>query len=384
MTGLNRRRAIGAIMFSAACVTVGMSGQAMGKPIADEIFYIGMRGPQIHAARFDPVDGDMTLIGPVADNPRPTWAVRHPRKPIIYFNEETGGDGKSDGGVYALQIDKTNGALTKISDVRAGGAGTTHLWFDRPSMTILAANYGSGSVAAIPVHADGTLGPPVSVVKFSGSGPHRRQASPHAHGVTVDPSGKFALVADLGSDRVFVLPFDRKTRRLGDVAASSSRHYVASAGSGPRHMAFHPNGKTLYVVNELTAEVEALGWNAREGRLTQIQKVSTSPADYTGNKSVAEIAVSSDGRFVYVSSRGDHMIVAFEIDKKTRKLKEIQRIPSEGTLPWHFALHRSGKWMLVTNRDSDSINLFAINRRTGKLSNTGKSLTTPKPVHIAF
>lgn len=385
MNGFRRHAAIAMMAMAAlASIFAGQNVRAAEKENAGELVYIGMHGTQIHAARFDIKSGDMTMIGPVADNPRPTWAVMHPDKPIVYFDDNSGEEGKSEGGVQTLRINARTGTLTQIGNMRAGGAGTTHLWLDRPSMTMLAANYSGGSISSMRILKDGTLGKPASVIKLTGSGPHRRQASPHAHGITVDPSGKFALVADLGSDRIFVFPFDRKTGTLGQDDPANSRHYVVTAGSGPRHLAFHPDGRTLYLINELTADIEVLDWNAKSGRMKLIQKLATNAPGFAGTTSAAEIAVSADGRFVYSSNRGDHTLVVHSVDSRTHKLSQIQRISSGGLLPWHFVLHKSGKWMLVSNRDSESLNLFVVDKKTGMLSNSGKSLKTPNPVFAIF
>ena len=142
-----------------------------------ELVYLGMHGAKIHAARLDTKTGTLALIGPVAENKRPTWGLRHPKLPVIYFNEEAGNDGKGEGGVMAFRVDVKTGALTKISDVRAGGGGTTHLWLDQPSMTLFAVNYGGGSMATIPVNADGSLGEVTSLTRFEGSGPINDKAA---------------------------------------------------------------------------------------------------------------------------------------------------------------------------------------------------------------
>ena len=373
-----------------ACVVLGAGAaqtplRAQAAPaVRGELVYIGMHGGKIHAARFDPRSGDLTALGPVADNLRPTWGVVHPTLPVIYFNEESGNDGKSQGGVQALRIDRQSGSVTKISDVRAGGGGTTNLWFDRASNTILAVNYGGGSLVTMPVNADGTLGAIISQVQFTGSGPLRRQSSPHPHGVMVDPSGHYVLVSDLGADRIWVLPFDRKTRAIGADDPAQSRHFVLAPGSGPRHMAWHPGGRWLYLANELTANVDTFAWDARAGRLRRVQELSTDDPAYKGEKSAAEVAVSRDGRFVYVSNRGDHMIVVHAVNQRTGALTQIQRIASGGPWPWHFAIHRSGRWMLVANRDADAITVLAINPRTGLVRATGKSMATPKPVFVGL
>jgi 6-phosphogluconolactonase len=335
-------------------------------------------------ARFDPRTGTLTGLGLVVDSLRPTWAVRHPRLPIVYFTEESGGDGVSQGGVQAWRIDTRTGALTKISDVRAGGGGTTNLWFDARSDTILAVNYGGGQIVTMAANRDGTLGSVVSQVQLAGKGPHRRQASAHPHGVTVDPSGRWVIVPDLGADRIWVFPFDPATRQIGADDPAALHHVALYPGTGPRHLAFHPTGKWAYLAEELTASVTTFAWDAQTGHLTKPQILATDgPAD-TGDPSVAEVAVSRDGRFVYVSNRGDHALVVHAVDPGLGTLRPIQRIASGGPLPWHFALHPGGRWLLVANRDADAVALFRINPASGRLSDTGTRLATPKPVHVGL
>ncbi len=348
---------------------------------AGELIYIGMNGTKIRAARFDAKSGDLTAIGPVADNIRPTWAVRHPSLPILYFNEDHGNSGSSV--IQVLRIDPQSGALTKVNEMVSGG-GSTQMVLDWPSRTLLVANYGDGTLVALPILPDGSLGAIVSKAAFTGSGPHRRQASSHAHGVALDPKGRFALVTDLGADRIWVLPFDRKTRQIGADNPAQSRHMIMPPGSGPRHLLFHPNGRWLYAVEELTGNVVSFAWNAKAGRLSKLQTLSTDDPTFTGDRSAAEVAVSRDGRFVYTSNRGDHALVVHAVDPKNGTLTQIQRIPSGGPSPWHFAIHSSGNWLIVANRDADMLNLFRIDKQSGKLSNSGKKLASPKPIFVGF
>lgn len=378
---IGRRAILAAMLGLAASALAGAAPPPMPR---GELVYIGMHGGKIHAARFDPRSGALTALGPVADNTRPTWAVMHPRLPILYFNEESSNDGKGPGGVQALRIERRSGALTKMSDVRAGGAGTTHLWFDRPSSTLLAVNFSGGQIVTMPVGRDGALGPVAAQVQLTGSGPHRRQASAHPHGVEVDPSGHWVVVADLGADRIWVFPFDRKTRQIGSDAAGNSRHVVMPPGTGPRHIAFHPGGRWLYLAEELTANVSAFRWDASAGRLSKLHTLATDDPAFKGTSSAAEVAVSRDGRFVYVANRSDHAIVVHAVDPRHGTLRQIQRIPSGGPRPWHFALHRSGRWLLAANRDVNQLALFGIDRRTGLLTDSGQRLASPMPVHVSF
>jgi 6-phosphogluconolactonase len=369
------RRAFGFGM--TACIALGAT-TALASPARD-LVYIGMHGSEITAARFDATHGTLSKIGPVASVARPTWAVAHPTLPILYSVNE-----QANGTVLAFTVNPVTGALTKLSEVDSGGGGTTNLWLDRPSMTLLAANYGGGSVSTLPIRADGSLATLTSTNKATGSGPSRRQQSPHAHSVTIDPSGTFALVADLGADRIFVYPFDRATHALGTDDTAHSRHFVAAPGSGPRHMAFHPGGRFLYLLNELTAEIQAFAWDATRGRLTLVETLSTNSPGFSGEASAAEVAVSQDGRFVYASNRGESTLLAYRVNRTTGRLTLIQRLSAEGELPWSFALHRSGHWMLVANERTNTVNVFRITPATGRLSATTHSIETTKPVSITI
>ncbi|QTC89881.1 lactonase family protein [Brevundimonas goettingensis] len=369
-------------LIAAALATAAAPATVLAAGRQTNLVYIGMQGDTVHAARFDPRSGELTAIGPVVQGLRPTWAVRHPTLPVLWFNDEAGGDGASPGGVLTYRVDPTSGALTLLGNVRAGGGGTTHLAFDRRSSTLVTANYAGASSATLPVGPDGVPGAPSSVLHMTGSGPHRRQAAPHPHGGWIDPGGRFALMADLGADRVWVLPFDSAAQKYGVADPAAHAPYVAPPGSGPRHLASHPDGQTLYLICELTAEIHTLGWDARTGVLTHRQTVSLNSPGFTGTNSGAEIAVSRDGRFVYASNRGENSLVVFAVDRRAKTLTQIQSLPSGGDKPWHFAIHPNGRWLLAANRDANAIRIFALDPRSGRLTDTELSLSSPTPVHV--
>ena len=346
-----------------------------------DLVYVGTQGKQLNAMRFDPSNGTLAMIGPVAEGLRPTWTVAHPKLPVLYaVNDEN----TKEGSVTAFAVNRESGALSKLNEVSTGGNGTTYLWFDAPSSTLLAANFAGGSASSIAVNQDGSVGSLVSTIKATGSGPHRRQASPHAHSVAIDPSGRYALIPDLGADRVFVYGFDRATHALSPDDASSPRSFVAPAGSGPRHLAFSPNGRYVHVLNELTAEIVTLRWDAQQGRLTQVQTLQTSSPEFAGVKSGAELAVSADGRFVYVQDRGEATLVVYGVNAESGELSLVQRLPSGGEVPWSFAIHSSGKWLLVAHQRSGKVSVFSIDPVTGKVADTGQSVDTPTPVSLTF
>ncbi len=377
---LTRRR----FAISLTGLSLGILGACSTTPpdiVQAKLAYVGMDGSQIRALRFDAGSGRLTMIGPVADVPRSRWAVAHPQLPVMYATSDSS---TGDGSVIAFAVDRITGALTKLSEVSAGGKGTTHLWLDAPSMTLLAANFGGGSTSSISINRDGKLGALVSTIKATGSGPHRRQASPHAHGVSIDPSGRYALVPDLGADRVFVYRFDRTAHTLSPDNGAHPRSFVVPPGSGPHHLEFGLNGRFAYLLNELTADVMTLRWDQQQGFLTLVQTVPISSPAFQGTKSGSEIAVSRDGRFVYVSNRGENTLLVYRVNADSGELSLVQRTSCGGKLPWTFALHASGAWMLVANKGSNQVNVFRVDPASGMLSNTGQSVDTPDPVSIAF
>lgn len=371
--------------FLAGSLTLGGAMIGGARPARrNEWLYIGTQGNKVHGAKFDPVHGEFAAIGPVADIERPTWAIRHPVLPILWFNQSTGNDGKSEGAVHALKTDAVTGQLEPMATVNAGGGGTTNLAYDAASRRLFAANFGSANITALSVNRSGIPGPIVSTQIVTGSGPHPRQARPHPHAVVLDPTGRWLLVPDLGADRVWVLPFDRRAGKLLPADLTDPRHAVLPPGCGPRHLALHPQGRWAYLVEELTANVRVFGWNAAIGELTSLQTISSDDASFTGTRSAAEIAVSRDGRFVYVSNRSDHSMVVFAVNAQTGGLSVIQRMASGGKLPWHFALHPGGNWIVVSNRDSSELALLRVDKKTGRLQDTGTRLPSPAPVFAIF
>lgn len=362
-----------------ALATAGLAGAKA--PAQDQLVYIGMHGSQIHAARFDPRNGTLTMVGVVADHGRATWAVMHPHAPVLYVVDEAGNDGKANGAVLAYRITPGTGALSLIGTADAGGGGTTYLSIDAASATLVAANYGGGSIATFPLAADGAIGPRASLVADNGTGPSPRQKSPHAHGALVAPGGRYVLAADLGADRVFVYPFTASDHAA---RAEGMRAYEAPPGSGPRHMALTADGRFVYLINELTADLVTLRWDAAAGTLSAVDQQPTRLPGGTGPSSGSEIAVSGDGRFLYAGNRTDNTLLVYALDRASGKPGQVQRIAAGGAVPWSFTLSPDGHWLLVANEQSDHISVFARDPRTGTLTDTGHGLDTPKPVNITF
>jgi 6-phosphogluconolactonase len=346
---------------------------------ASDLVYLGTDGGKIEALRLDACAGKLTKIGAVADVPKPRWGVVNPKQPILYVaNDATG----KNGSVIAFGVNRDSGALTRINEVDAGGVGTTHLWLDAPSMTLIAANFFSGSATSLSVNADGSVGALVSTAVETGSGPHRRQTKAHAHGIALDATGRYALVPDLGADRIFIDDFDRATGKLQADDPAHPRAFAVTPGSGPHHAVFSRDGHFVYLLDELTADVLVLRWDARQAHLTQVQSLAIGSPEFKGAKSGAEIIVSNDGRFVYVLDRGEASLVAYRANAETGELSLLQRVPSGGEKPWDFALHPSGKWALVAN--SNKVNLMRVDPVSGLLSDTGQAVDVPVPLSITF
>jgi len=347
----------------------------------------GQRPPQkpvdIYAARFDEATGQLTLLGPMAQLARPTWMTANPEKPIIYSDNEIGSGPADPGQVVAFKIDPASGGLSEINRVGAVGGGTTYVSFDPVTQTVFASNFNTGHVVAIPVKPDGSLGEASSSQLDYGKGPNRRQPGPHAHSVIIDPSHHFVLVPDMGADRVFVYKFDDATRTLSPAATPFAQF---PPGTGPRHAVFSPNGRYLYVMTELTAEIHSFAWDAATGSLTPIQTFKTINKPPAGALTMdgAEVAISANGKFLYSSTRLDNSISVYAIDARNGHFAQIQHISSQGENPWSFTIDPSGHWMLVTDERSSLVAVLKIDPTSGKLTATGESIKVPHPVSATF
>jgi 6-phosphogluconolactonase len=370
----------------AAAASLLAAPAALAAPPAETLVYVGTQGAEpgqgIFSARLDPRTGRLTPLGLAAELQRSTWIAAHAALPVLYAVSEVGNDGKSQGSVQTLRADPATGRLTLAGTVQSGGGGPTNLALDATLKTLLVANYGTGQVAALPVLADATLGPAASIQADQGSGPSPRQKGPHAHGVVLDPSKRFALVADLGADRVFVYRYDRSSRLL---SPADTPFEGLPPGTGPRHLAFHPNGRLVFLISELIPELRAYRWDARHGRLALAQTLPlVGDSAKAGVAKGAELAVSRDGRFVYTSVRGEEVLVVHAVDRRTGRLTEIQRLSAGGLAPWSFAIDPSGRWMLVANQGSGAVVVFGRDPASGRLRPTSESMAVTKPTSIAY
>lgn len=351
------------------------------------LIYIGTyTGPQskgIYVSRFDSKTGSLSMPELAAETPNPTFLALHPNRRFLYAVGETSSfAGKPGGAISAFTLDAKSGQLTLLNQQSSRGAGPCHLALDSKGQCLLAANYGSGSIVALPIEPDGKLSEAGAFIQHEGSSINaRRQAGPHAHFIMADPADRFALTCDLGLDKVLVYRLDPGKASL---APNDPPSISIKAGSGPRHLAFHPNGRFAYLINEMGSTLTALSYDSKRGALQELQTVSTLPDDFRGPSSGAEVQVHPSGKFVYASNRGHDSIAVFAADAKTGKLAYLQHQPTGGKIPRHFALDPSGHWLLAENQGSDNIVVFSIDPKSGRLSPTGHTIEVGAPVCVLF
>jgi 6-phosphogluconolactonase len=283
----------------------------------------------------------------------------------------------STGFVSAYSIDPATAHLKMINQKPSGGGDPSYISLDQTGHYVFVANYDGGNVAVWALNPDGSLGERTAFVQHAGSSVNpQRQSHAYAHSIRVDPSNRFVLVADLGLDKLFVYKFDVKD---GSLTANDPPFAKAAPGSGPRHVVFHPNGRWVYLITEMGSTIMLFDWDATRGALSEVQTVSTLPKDFQGASTCAEVQVDPSGRFVYASNRGADSIAVFSVDQKTGRLTPIQDVPSGGQTPRNFDLDPSAHWLLVTNHGSNNAMVFRIDQQTGKLTPTGQPVDVPYP-----
>lgn len=337
----------------------------------------------IYAYRFAPDTGELTFTGQTFQLDNPSFLVVHPSGKFLYSVCETARSDKKPGGmVAALAIDRVTGALTLLNRQSSHGAGPCHVDIDPTGKLLLVANYGSGTVAALPVDQDGRLAEASAVIQHEGSSVNpKRQKGPHAHSITVAPDGRYAFAADLGVDKMLAYRLDPDAQTM---AAHADGSAAVTPGAGPRHFAFHPSGKYAYAINELDSTVTAFRYDPTDGRLTVLQSESTLPADFAESSYCADIHVSANGTFLYGSNRGHDSIVVFRIDSATGQLTLVGHQSTLGNWPRNFALSPSGAFLLAANRKSDNVVVFRIGPDSGMLTPTGHTASIPQPVCVVF
>ena len=351
------------------------------------LVYVGtytVRGSKgIYAYRYDAANGQLEDLGLAAETPSPSFLAISPNHKFLYAANETDEyQGQSSGIVSAFSIDTKTGKLTFLNRVASRGASPCHISLDHTGKFVLVANYTGGNLAVFPVGEDGRLGEASDFIQHEGSGPNKdRQEKAHAHWIDLSADNRFALNADLGLDEVFVYRFDANK---GKLTPNNPPFAKVAPGAGPRHLAFHPNGKFAYVIDEMASTITAFSYEAKGGKLKELQAVSTLPKDFSGENTTAEIVVHPSGKFLYGSNRGHDSLAVFAIDPAKGTLTFVEHVSVKGKTPRNFEIDPSGKRLLAANQDTDNIVEFAIDPTTGKLTPTGTELKVLAPVCIKF
>jgi len=354
----------------------GVSFASSGSPYAYVGCYTGGSNARgISVLHYDQATSELNLVGIVAPVTSPSFIVLDATKKFLYSGNESGG-----GSASAFSVNSQTGGLRFLNTVGTGGQ-PAHVLVHSGGKHLLTANYTGGTVAVVPIQSDGSLGTSAQITPHFGNlGPNAgRQEAPHPHMVLADSTGKYVLVNDLGLDATIVYSFDTGNGRITEVNRVS-----APAGSGPRHLAWHPNGKVIYSINELSNTINTYSWDGN-GQLAAMQEnLSTLPAGFKGNSGAGEILVDAAGKFVYASNRGNDNIVIFSVDAVNSLLTLVGWVHTQGRTPRHFNFDPSGSFIHVGNQDSANIVTYKVDKTTGMLTPAGLYISTPAPACIQF
>jgi 6-phosphogluconolactonase len=346
--------------------------------------YTGSESRGIYSVRLNSETGEVSKPELAAELVDPEFLALHPNGKIVYaLTQLRSPEGKKSGAVAALRLDPTTGQLTTLNVQSTNRGSLTHLAVDAAGHTLVAASYGGGYVVSFPLEADGRVGAPASVISHEGPlGPrHDRQDAPHPHSVTMSPDSRFAFVADLGLDRVYSYQL---TADAGKISPNNPAFTPMTAGTGPRHTKFSPDGKFFYVLDELDGTVTSCHYAAASGTLEPFQRVSTLPEDFKGKNTASEIRVHPNGRFVYTANRGHNSIAVFSRNESTGALTRIQLMPTGGENPRNFALTPDGAWLLCAHQTSNNLTVFRVDGTTGELKAGSQNIHAPSVVCVQF
>src|ERR1035438_4854064 len=327
----------------------------------------GSRG--IYGYRFDTRSPKLKSLGLLATASNPTFLVEHPDHRFLYaVSQDTGGS------VSAFLINPKSGKLSLVNKASSKGDAPCHLALDRTGRYLAVANYGSGSLAVLPLRKDGGLGDATAFMEHHGIS--------RVHCVLFSPDNRFLLAADLGLNRVYVYAFDADK---GSLTPAATSFIAADPGAGVRHLAFHPNGRVLYAINETQPSVTGYYYDPTNGALSEIQTVPNVPSSYEGTDTAGEIAVNAAGTVVYASNRGSDSMALLVVDPLRFTLSALEFTPLVGKTPPHFARSQAGAYLAVPNQDSQNIGVYTVHPHSGQLRPVGRP--TPnidRPACIVF
>ena len=345
--------------------------------------YTGPKSKGIHVFPFDPSRGTAGAPILAAEIANPSFLALAPDGKHLYaVGELSNFQGQKAGAVSAFAVDRATGKLALLNQVSSGGDGPCHITTDPQGRSVFVANYGGGSVAAIRIRPDGSLGDRTAFHQHQGSSVNRqRQEGPHAHGAALDARASLLVVPDLGLDRLMLYRWNAST---GELAASHPPSVGLAPGSGPRHFSFTPDRRHGVSINELSSTLTLFAYEPQSARLIELQTLPTLPADFHGSSTTAEVAIHPNGRFVYASNRGHNSLAVFRVSSGGNRLELVEIVPSGGAIPRSFAITPDGRWLWAANQDSDLLALFQIDPKTGRLTQTDTTVMVGTPVCVQF
>lgn len=346
-----------------------------------EILYVGtysIRGSEgLYVFSFDRQSGTMQQVQSVSNTKSPSFLALHPSGRYLYSVNE---GAEKSGGVSSYTIEKKTGKLTYMNSQPSLGGSPCYISIDHTGKTAFVANYGGGSMVVLPIQDNGKLSPSTDSIQNNGSGPNaQRQERAHVHSATVGPDNRFVYVADLSTDKLHILNIDPKT---STVKPATVPFVAVKPGSGPRHFAIHPNKKYAYLAEELASSIAVFRRNPETGALTLMQdNVPTLPTGFSGQNTSADIHIDPSGKFLYQSNRGANTLAIFALGTNGMLIKVADQ-SVEGKTPRNFLIDPKGDFVFVANQDSDNITIFRRDKKTGKLTYTGNSVSVPAPVCV--
>jgi 6-phosphogluconolactonase len=340
-------------------------------------------GKGISIARFNTTSGEMTQPSLIAETPAPAFFVFHPNGRYMYVcNSNNFSAGWFSEKVSAFSIDTRNGSLTLINQQQSGGRDPNYLCLDENAQHVLVANYKGGNISAIEINQDGSLGRTTSFFQHTGSSINpERQTQPYAHCIKLDASNKFALVADLGVDKIFVYRYNKQD---GTLQPNDMPYKNSVAGSGPRHLVFRPDNRFVYVTNEMAHSISVYSWDAINGVLTEVQTEEMLSEGIEADNVAGDILVYPDGKYLFAVNRGHDRVLMYSIDEQSGKIILVDNVSSYGKKPRNIAVDPSNQWLIVTNQASDNVMVYRIDAQRGKLIPKENPIAVPNPLGVGF
>jgi 6-phosphogluconolactonase len=339
------------------------------------------KGEGIYVYQLDPASGALAPHSLAKGVTNPSYLAFHPSRRFLYaVNELKEFEGEASGAISAFALDPERGTLRFLNIKPTHGTDPCHLTVHPSGRYVLVANFMSGSVCVLPIDADGSLGDASDFVQHKGSSVDPvRQTGPHAHAVTLDSSGRYVFVPDLGLDKLIIYTLDAER---GTLHPHSQPWVETAPGAGPRQVVMHPRGDYAYLINELNSTMTAYRFDPAQGTLRELQTLPTLPEAFTGTSSCAEVQIDPAGKVLYGSNRGHDSLVIYAIDQNDGTLTTVGHVSTQGKIPRNFVVDPSGAFVLAANQDTDNLVVFRRDATTGKLTPAGHQMNVPTPVCV--